>query len=55
VDITLADVLGLFRGSDVVTRPSPAAGTTRLDAVLAELEESQRARARSVTIDDLTR
>lgn len=54
-DITLADVMFLFRGSDIVTRPAAAAPSTRLDAVLLELEESQRTRARSVSIDDLVR
>jgi membrane protein len=54
-DITLADVLGLFRGADVVSRPTAAGTGDRLDLVLGELEESHRTRARSVTIDDLVR
>jgi membrane protein len=54
-DITLADVLAQFRGTDIVLRPPGGAATTSLDAVLAEIDDAQRARARSVTIEDLVR
>jgi membrane protein len=53
VDISLADVLELFRGSDVVSRPPPGRPVSSLDQLLADLDESQRARARAVTIDEL--
>jgi membrane protein len=52
-DMTLADVLDLFRGSDVVARPAPGRPVSRLDQLLADLDETQRTRARAVTIDEL--
>jgi hypothetical protein len=51
--MTLADVLDLFRGSDVVARPAPGRPVSRLDQLLADLDETQRTRARAVTIDEL--
>jgi membrane protein len=54
-DITLADVLALFRGADVSNRPAPGAPPSRLDEVLADLDEAQRARAKAVTIEELSR
>ena len=50
-EITLADVLDLFRGGDVAIRP---AGAGRLDQILGELERTARDSSRAVTIDDLS-
>ena len=51
-DITLADVLELFRGGDVAVR---SAGESRLDTILGEIERTARDSSRAVTIDDLSR
>jgi membrane protein len=51
-DITLGDVLDLFRGGDVAVRPT---GTARLDEVLGELERTTRDASRAVTIEELSR
>jgi membrane protein len=53
-EITLCDVLELFRGGDVALRGGPSADR-RLDEVLGELEESARTASRGVTIDELSR
>lgn len=53
-DITLADVLALFRGADVSGRPGPGAPLSKLDRILAELDDAQRARAKAVSIEELT-
>jgi membrane protein len=52
-DVTLADVLELFRGGDVAG--AGAAGAERLDQVLADLDETLRAKGRAVTLDELAR
>lgn len=51
-DITLADVLELFRGGDVAVHE---AGSAKLDQILAELERTTRESSRAVTIDELSR
>ncbi len=53
-EVTLADVLAVFRGTDILVRP-PGAAASRLDLVLSEIEEATRGRARTVTIAELTR
>jgi membrane protein len=52
-EITLADVMAPFRGSDLVTAGRSAA-RSRLDTVLADIEAAVRDRSRAVTVDELT-
>jgi DNA-binding IscR family transcriptional regulator len=52
-DISLADVLALFRGDDLASHRAPGAPASKLDALLAELDEAQRARAKGVSIEEL--
>jgi DNA-binding IscR family transcriptional regulator len=50
-EVTLAEVLAPFRGSDVTVVPK---GHDRLDETLADLEAAVGDQSRKVTIDDLT-
>jgi membrane protein len=54
-DVTLDEVLAVFRGADVAAPRPPGAPASRLDVVLAEVDEATRGRARGVTIDELAR
>jgi membrane protein len=53
-DISLADVLAVFRGTDLRSR-EPGVVASRLDEVLTEIDETTRGRAARVTIDELSR
>ncbi len=50
-EITLADVLGVFRGDDVIVRTSRH--DTRLDRVLREIEDETEKKTRDLSIADL--
>ncbi len=52
--ITLAEVLRVFRGDDVVAN-TPAAQRTRLDKVLVDIEADTLQRTGRLTLDQLLR